>query len=144
MQGLAHLFLPPQLLISNPLTAQINTHILRRPLLPTTIPTTAVLAQQTALSGLFLTAISLAYLFTYYHGYSEWIRVSIPVRCIVGVLGVIVGVFMPEKMSPLMFVLCVNDAIWGLWAGWMMGRWDAGIVDENDVDGGVAASEKRE
>jgi hypothetical protein len=58
-----------------------------------------------------------------YHGFDEWIYLSIPGRLAVVLLGLIAWVQNPHAMSPLLFTIIVWDGTGALVTGWALGTW---------------------
>jgi hypothetical protein len=82
------MFLPPEYLLENPLTAFISHNIFRRPLPPLSLQTTPPLLDQSfALSGIFSFAIGVASSLAIFHGYEEGLYLSIPARLAVSAMG---------------------------------------------------------
>lgn len=79
--------------------------------------------QLSALSGIFCTAIGMAYAMSFYHGYDEWLYMTIPGRLLVSGLCLATWVLAPEKMSPLLLVIMVWDGGNAAIGGYLMGDW---------------------
>jgi len=81
-------------------------------------------AQLCALCGVFNCAISLAYGMSMYHGFDEWIYLSVPGRLAVVLLALVTWVLNRHAMSPLLFTIVVWDGAGALVTGWTLGTWN--------------------
>ena len=79
--------------------------------------------QVSTLSGVFFAAIGISYFTNFYHGYEEWLYLSIPGRLFVSGLCLAIWFFAPEKMSSLLFVIMVWDGISAAIGGYLIGNW---------------------
>ncbi len=79
--------------------------------------------QLSALSGVFSAAIGIGYFTNFYHGYEEWLYLSIPGRIFASALCLAIWLFAPEKMSPLLFTIMVWDGVFAALGGYLMGSW---------------------
>ena len=82
--------------------------------------------QLSALCGVFCIAIGSAYGFAFAHGYEEWLVISIPVRIVVAVLGLVVSLLAPGKVSPFLVGVIVWDGSAALLGAWLMGSFTGG------------------
>ena len=131
-KGLGLLVLPPNIILRNPIADAISTHLLHQPLpaLGTrgawglSGPVSPELAQLCALCGVFSCAISLAYGMSMYHGFDEWIYLSVPGRLAVVLLALVAWVMNRRAMSPLLFTIIVWDGTGALVTGWALGTWN--------------------
>lgn len=125
------IFLPPSLILRNPIANAVSVHVLHRPIPELTAwgawgmpgPVSPEVTQLCALSGVFSCAISLAYGISMYHGFDEWIYLSVPGRLAVALLGLTAWVMDPDTMSPLLFSIIVWDGTVALITGWTLGTW---------------------
>lgn len=130
-KGLALIFIDPNLVLRNPIANAISTEILHQPI-PTFNrwgtwgvpgPASPEVTQLCALSGVVMCGISSAYGISLYHGFDEWIYISVPGRLGVAALGLMVLLLRPEVMSPLLFSIVVWDGSMALITGWILGTW---------------------
>ena len=116
-KGLGLLVLPPNIILRNPIADAISTHLLHQPLPALSTrdawslsgPASPEVAQLCALCGVFSCAISLAYGMSMYHGFDEWIYLSVPGRLAVVLLALVTWVLNRHAMSPLLFTIVVWD-----------------------------------
>jgi hypothetical protein len=119
LAGLVLLTVPSHV-FNNPLSNRLAS-ILHLPSHPSV--SSPATNQVTALSGIFCTAIGVAYALNFYHGYDEWLYLSIPGRLIVGGICLAVWVIAPEKMSPLLFAIMVWDGGCAAVGAYLIGDW---------------------
>jgi hypothetical protein len=87
-----------------------------------TAPTSSpAIHQLSALSGVFSCAISSAYGLAFYHGYDEWLYMSIPGRLFVSAICLATWLIAPEKMSPLLLSIMVWDGACAVIGGYLIG-----------------------
>jgi hypothetical protein len=79
--------------------------------------------QLCVLCGVFSCAISLAYGISMYHGFDEWIYISVPGRLAVAFLGLSAWALDSHSMSPLLVIIIVWDGTVALITGWTLGTW---------------------
>lgn len=111
--GLAMLLLPAQRVLHNPVTDFIAERVLRQAPASALARTHASsdVQQMTAWSGVVTLAIGMGWTVAGIYGYDQWVLASIPIKLAVAAVGLGVALFAPEKMSPILFVACVNDAL---------------------------------
>jgi hypothetical protein len=103
--GLAFLTIP-DLVHDNPIADRISSYLHLAGTPPMSGPATE---QLSALAGIFCMAIGIAYAINFYHGYDEWLSMSIPTRLIVSAICFALWVLAPEKVSPLLVGVGVWD-----------------------------------
>ena len=120
--GLSLLTLSPYTIHTNPISTWIANIIPghERSALTAADFSGPIAVQTQTLAGLFCSAIGLAYSLAFYRGYDQWLEMAIPVRIAVGALGFGVWVLAPQKISPLFFVVVVNDFVGGVVMWWAM------------------------
>jgi hypothetical protein len=117
--GLALLTIP-ELVHENPVANRLALFLHPSGVAPISDP---LADQLSTLCSVFSAAIGVAYFSKFYHGYEEWLYLSILGRLFVRGLCLAIWFFAPEKMSPVLFTTMVWDGVSAAIGGYLMGSW---------------------